>query len=194
MRPAWLRGWGGMLRFLGGFCHFWTDMVRFFDPFSVILGLKWTAFHRLQVGRLAPISPLFEGSPWHRPKFSAFFLAFGNFQLLFNKGSVLHRLMLTLCLLLWPRLTSHGKRYSMDFVKATILRVRETSSDKSINFPSYLRFIYPCPFRIAIGLRVVMHTYHTGIGLVWSFCSSEQMFAAGFLQIPRRHGHPCLGL
>ncbi len=54
----------------------------------------------------------------------------------------------------------------MDFVKATILRVRETSSDKSINFPSYLRFIYPCPFRIAIGLRVVMHTYHTGIGLV----------------------------
>ena len=54
----------------------------------------------------------------------------------------------------------------MDFVKATILRVRETSSDKSINFPSYLRFIYPCPFRIAIGFRVVMHTYHTGIGLV----------------------------
>ena len=69
--------------------------------------------------------------------------------------------MLTLCLLLpGLKLTSHGKRYSMDFVKATILRVRETSSDKSINFPSYLRFIC-LPFRRpAVGFVCYAHLPH----------------------------------
>ena len=31
-------------------------------------------------------------------------------------------------------------------------------------------------------------------GLICDFCSSGQGFAAGFLQIPPRSGHPCLGL
>ena len=39
-------------------------------------------------------------------------------------------------------LTSHGKLYSVAFVKATICHVRETSSDKGIVFPSYTHFIY----------------------------------------------------
>ena len=37
-------------------------------------------------------------------------------------------------------------------------------------------------------------TLPTVICLVWSFCSLGQMFAAGFLQIPPRDGHPCLWL
>ena len=31
-------------------------------------------------------------------------------------------------------------------------------------------------------------------GLISDFCPSDQMFAAGFLQIPSRGGHPCLWL
>ena len=44
--------------------------------------------------------------------------------------------------LLWPLLTSHGKLYSMTLVIATNRHVRETSSDKSIVFPSYACLIY----------------------------------------------------
>lgn len=32
------------------------------------------------------------------------------------------------------------------------------------------------------------------ISLISSFCTSGQMFAAGFLQIPTHGGHPCLRL
>lgn len=77
-----------------------------------------------------------------------------------------------------------------DFVKATILHVREASTAKNISFPSYLRLISPFPFRLVIGLRAVEHTYGTSV----RFCSSEQMFAAGFLHIPHRYGDPCLRL
>ena len=72
-----------------------------------------------------------------------------------------------------------------------IYRVRETSPVKSIFFPSYLRMIYLCKFRITIGLCLPLQTYHTCTGLISCFCTSEQMFAEDFLQIPRRHGHPC---
>ena len=34
----------------------------------------------------------------------------------------------------------------------------------------------------------------TLIHSLYGFCSSGQSFAAGFLQIPRRQGHPCLWL
>jgi len=30
--------------------------------------------------------------------------------------------------------------------------------------------------------------------IIWSYCSSDQRFAARFLQIPYRHGHPCVRL
>ena len=50
--------------------------------------------------------------------------------------------MLSNAELLWLLLTSHSKVYSVTFVKVTIHHVRETSSDKSINFQSYVCFIY----------------------------------------------------
>src|SRR5690606_29122198 len=37
-------------------------------------------------------------------------------------------------------------------------------------------------------------TLSISMGLVCSFCPSGQDFAAGFLQIPPRDGHPCLKL
>jgi len=56
-------------------------------------------------------------------------------------GSALHA-TLSIAALLWHLLTSHGKLYSMTFVKATNRHVRETSSDKGLFFPSYTYFIY----------------------------------------------------
>ena len=42
-----------------------------------------------------------------------------------------------------PLLTSHGKLYSADFDFFPLFScVRETSSDKGINFPSYVCSIY----------------------------------------------------
>ena len=73
---------------------------------------------------------------------------------------------------------------SADFSWQALLRdseihpphVHETSPVMDILFPSYTCLIYLGHFRIAI------------------VCSSGQMFAAGFLQIPPHDGHPCLGL
>ncbi|WP_231497097.1 hypothetical protein, partial [Bacteroides sp. Ga6A2] len=73
-------------------------------------------------------------------------------------------------------------------------RVRETSPVKNILFPSYLCMIYLCKFRITIGLCLLVQTHHTCTGLISCSCASEQMFDSDFLQIPRRHGHPCLWL
>ena len=39
---------------------------------------------------------------------------------------------------------------------------------------------------------VLFATLSTYFSLVSSFCSSNQMFAADFFQIPPRDGHPCL--
>ena len=39
---------------------------------------------------------------------------------------------------------------------------------------------------------VLFATLSTYFSLVSSFCSSDQMFAADFFQIPPRDGHPCL--
>ena len=39
-----------------------------------------------------------------------------------------------------------------------------------------------------------MQTHPTGICLICSSCSSDQSFAADFLQIPPHDGHPCLKL
>jgi len=37
-------------------------------------------------------------------------------------------------------------------------------------------------------------TSPTVLCLIWNFCSSDQMFAASFFQIPPRSGHPCYWL
>jgi hypothetical protein len=42
------------------------------------------------------------------------------------------------------------------------------------------------------GFRFVMQTRPATLSLLCSFCSSDQDFAAGFLQIPPHGGHPCL--
>ena len=46
----------------------------------------------------------------------------------------------------------------------------------------------------SIGFRFVKQTRPAVLSLVCSFCPSDQDFAAGFLQIPPRGGHPCLRL
>ena len=61
---------------------------------------------------------------------------FATFVLHFFQAFHIHMRILRLLL------TSHGKLYSIHFVKKTILYVRETSSDRGINFPSYVYFIY----------------------------------------------------
>ena len=55
------------------------------------------------------------------------------------KSSVLHRLPIIPFRLLWPLLTSHGSLLLLDCIFPRL--ARETSSDKSINFPSYVCFI-----------------------------------------------------
>ena len=46
----------------------------------------------------------------------------------------------------------------------------------------------------SMGLCFELQTYPFPFSLLYSFCSSVREFASGFLQIPRRHGHPCLSL
>ena len=48
----------------------------------------------------------------------------------------------------------------------------------------------PCSYRTL----VLFATSSTTKCLVCGFCTSDQMFASGFLQIPSRGGHPCLRL
>src|SRR5690606_34164109 len=45
----------------------------------------------------------------------------------------------------------------------------------------------PC----SIGLRFVVQSHPDNFGLICTSCSSGRDFAAGFLQIPPRGGHPC---
>ncbi|MBO7103824.1 MAG: hypothetical protein J6W02_09095 [Bacteroidaceae bacterium] len=45
-----------------------------------------------------------------------------------------------------------------------------------------------------MGLCLVLQTYPLPKALVSSFCTSGQMFAYGFLQIPPHDGHPCFRL
>ena len=46
----------------------------------------------------------------------------------------------------------------------------------------------------SIGLCFVLQTHPFQVSLICSSCSSVREFASSFLQIPRRHGHPCLQL
>ncbi len=67
--------------------------------------------------------------------------------------------------LLWHLLTSHGKLYSMTFVKVTNNHVRETSLVKHIVFPSYTHLIYYMQFRVVIGLQLFLQPYPCKLAL-----------------------------
>ena len=71
--------------------------------------------------------------------------------------------------------------------------VHEASPGTHTFFPSYTCHIYCKRFRAVIGLRLVLQS-HPRLQPLYGFCPSGQRFAAGFLQIPRHQGHPCLWL
>ena len=71
--------------------------------------------------------------------------------------------------------------------------VHEASPGTHTFFPSYTCHIYCKRFRAVIGLRLVWQS-HPRLQPLYGFCPSGQRFAAGFLQIPRHQGHPCLWL
>lgn len=71
--------------------------------------------------------------------------------------------------------------------------VHEASPGIRTFFPSYTRHIYCKRFRAVIGLWLVWQS-HPRLQPLYDFCPSGQSFAASFLQIPRRRGHPCLWL
>ena len=69
--------------------------------------------------------------------------------------------------------------------------VCETSPVKSNNFhPIYLLHL-PRWIRTVSDFVLSCKLIHPPVGLICSFCSSGRDFAAGFLQIPPRGGHPC---
>ena len=55
--------------------------------------------------------------------------------------------------------------------------------------------LIPAPFTLAAPnsywASVSLATLPAAKSLIWSFCPSGQMFAAGFLQIPPHDGDPC---
>ena len=118
---------------------------------SEACSLKWIDISCLQSSTWKSAPPhtiripsyLFEGGQWHLPEFSAFFLSYGNIQLLsLNVGSVLHG-VLSIAPLLWPLLTSHGSLLLLCFQSVLSTRIdRENSSDKGNVFPPYTYFIH----------------------------------------------------
>ncbi|NQD72436.1 hypothetical protein HP439_17040 [Sphingobacterium shayense] len=66
-------------------------------------------------------------------------------------------------------------------------------SPGTITFLSYIRYIYHSA-SVQFGTLVCFATSSNTCGLVCSFYSSDREFAADFLQIPPRRGHPCLKL
>ena len=94
--------------------------------------------------------------------------------------------------LLWRLLTSHGKLYSMAFVKKQLFATSVRSPRiRALTFhlmSAWFTMYVPDSYRTSV-LFASLSTYFS---LVSSFCSSDQMFAADFFQIPPRDGHPCL--
>ena len=89
---------------------------------------------------------------------------------------------------LWPLLTSRSSLLLLAFA-----RLRDLSSyghTLSILCLPDLPWAISDSYRTSISLAILS----SPIGLISDFCPSDQMFAAGFLQIPSRGGHPCLWL
>ena len=93
---------------------------------------------------------------------------------------------------LWPLLTSHDKLYSVMVHRIHHLHHASVRPPRirALSFhliPTSFTPTVPNSYRAL----VCSATLPTVICLVWSFCSLGQMFAASFLQIPPRDGHPC---
>ena len=89
---------------------------------------------------------------------------------------------------LWPLLTSRSSLLLLAFA-----RLRDLSSyghTLSILCLPDLPWAISDSYRTSISFAILS----SPIGLISDFCPSDQMFAAGFLQIPSRGGHPCLWL
>ena len=89
---------------------------------------------------------------------------------------------------LWPLLTSRSSLLLLAFA-----RLRDLSSyghTLSILCLPDLPWAISDSYRTSISFAILS----SPLGLISDFCPSDQMFAAGFLQIPSRGGHPCLWL
>ena len=89
---------------------------------------------------------------------------------------------------LWPLLTSRSSLLLLAFA-----RLRDLSSyghTLSILCLPDLPWAISDSYRTSISFAILS----SPLGLLSDFCPSDQMFAAGFLQIPSRGGHPCLWL
>ena len=93
---------------------------------------------------------------------------------------------------LWPLLTSAA--LCLDTRSCLRLRLTQISPGKNANLhPMYLPHLPPCaPGSGRASFCLANSPAHNG--LICGFCSSGRDFAAGFLQIPPRDGHPCLWL
>ena len=93
----------------------------------------------------------------------------------------------------FPKLSrkkNSGTMASADFSWQALLRASEVHPPHVHETSPYLLDLlraFPYSYRTLI--CVVISSMPTS--LISSFCSSGQMFAAGFLQIPTRDGHPC---
>ena len=100
--------------------------------------------------------------------------------------------MVSTATLLWRLLTSHGKLYSMAFVKKQLFATSVRSPRiRALSFhllSAWFTMYVPDSYWTS----VLFATLSTYFSLVSSFCSSDQMFAADFFQIPPRDGRPCL--
>ena len=97
--------------------------------------------------------------------------------------------------LLWPLLTSPAASSSPcgDASPAPAGHRRRSPRVMRTDLHAYVCRIYAHDFRARTGLRVSWPPYPSWPPLC-GFCSSDQRFAIGFLQIPPRDGHPCLWL
>ena len=80
----------------------------------------------------------------------------------------------------------------MTFVNITNTHVRETSPVKQYQLstlsPPNLLLAIPSSYRAS----TLFAALPSQTALILGFCTSGQMFAADFFQIPPRDGHPCL--
>ena len=89
---------------------------------------------------------------------------------------------------IWPLLTSRSSLLLLAFA-----RLRDLSSyghTLSILCLPDLPWAISDSYRTSISFAILS----SPLGLLSDFCPSDQMFAAGLLQIPSRGGHPCLWL
>ena len=87
---------------------------------------------------------------------------------------------------------------SADFSLFVVTACLIGSPARPLQLWTYSFHLMPATFTPAVPYSyrtlVFLATSSTAICLICDFCTSGQMFASGFLQIPSRGGHPCLRL